>query len=127
SPSLREWLLCGIRSGDAKFAFGSARVDHAGELTAEKLTSRLRGGIAVGHGRQGPARGRHTTRRHQPDIYQLGSGGWRVPSAALTRRATPPSNGSIASIASARPLCLSSDPGRGTPAPQWLARVETPC
>jgi Tripartite tricarboxylate transporter family receptor len=33
--------------------FGSVRVDHAGELTAEKLTSRLRGGIAVGHGRQG--------------------------------------------------------------------------
>jgi len=29
---------------------GSVRVDHAGELTAEKLTSRLGGGIAVGHG-----------------------------------------------------------------------------
>jgi hypothetical protein len=50
-----ERQLPGVAFDDLNVACGSARDDHAGELTAEKLTSRLRGGIAAGHGRQGPA------------------------------------------------------------------------
>src|SRR5208283_4234505 len=80
--SIYPWRLSAIASlGDRPIIPDPYRAHGHWALSAR---SALDSGRSVKRrGGQHAARSRHTTRRHQPDIDQLGSGGWRVRSAAF--------------------------------------------